>query len=84
MWERVDSLTQLVKGQNVSAANKNYSVPPMSIAKVTGNTEAQIIGPHRRLPGSFDPSKQHEVYKFYTNKEITEIIRESEEEYGRS
>ncbi len=74
LWERVDSLSQLLKGQNVSAANKNYSVPPMTITKVTSNTEAQIIGPHRRLPASLDPSKQHEVYKFFTNKEISEII----------
>jgi hypothetical protein len=61
-------------GQNVSEAKKNYSVPPMSIAKITTNTEAQIIGPYRKIPGSFDPSQKHEVYKFYTNREIAEII----------
>ena len=74
LWERVDSLTLLLKGQGVSEAKRNYSIPPMTIAKITGNAEAQIIGPYRKIPGSFDPSKEHEVYKFFTNKEISDII----------
>jgi len=74
LWERVDSLTLLMKGQGVSEAKRNYSIPPMSIAKITKNTDAQIIGPFRKIPGSFDPSKEHEVYKFFTNKEISDII----------
>ena len=74
LWERVDSLTLLMKGQGVSEAKRNYSIPPMSIAKITKNTEAQIVGPFRKLPGSFDPSREHEVYKFFTNKEIADII----------
>ena len=74
LWERVDSLTMLMKGQGVSEAKRNYSIPPMSVAKITGNTEAQIIGPYRKIPGSFDPSKEHEVYKFFTNREISDII----------
>ena len=74
LWERVDSLTLLMKGQGVSEAKRNFSIPPMSIAKITKNTDAQIIGPFRKIPGSFDPSKEHEVYKFFTNKEISDII----------
>jgi hypothetical protein len=74
LFQRVDSLTKLMSGQNVSEAAKNYNVPPMKITKVSSNTDAQIIGPFRKIPGSFDPSKEHEVYKFYTNKEIVEII----------
>lgn len=74
LWQRVDSLTKLMNGQNVSDAARNYNVPPMKIIKVSGNTQAQIVGPFRKLPGSFDPSKEHEVYKFYTNKEVAEII----------
>ncbi|HUQ67361.1 MAG TPA: hypothetical protein VM101_14455 [Flavitalea sp.] len=74
LWERVDSLTMLMKGQGVSEAKRNYSIPPMTIAKITKNTDAQIIGPFRKIPGSFDPSREHEVYKFNTNKEISEII----------
>lgn len=82
LWERVDSLSQLMKGQNVSAEKRNYSIPPMSIAKITNNTGAQIVGPHRRLPGSFDPSKEHEVYKFYTNKELADIIAKVRKNLG--
>jgi hypothetical protein len=74
LWERVDSLTNLMKGQGVSEAKRNYSIPPMTIARITKNTDAQIVGPFRKLPSSFDPSKEHEVYKFNTNKEIADII----------
>lgn len=74
LWQRVDSMTALMKGQNVSEANRNYSIAPFAIAKITGNTEAEIVGPYRKLPGSLDPSRKHEVYKFYTNKELAEII----------
>ena len=74
LWERVDSLTMLMKGQGVSEAKRNYSIAPMTMAKITKNTDAQIIGPYRKIPGSFDPSREHEVYKFFTNKEIADII----------
>jgi hypothetical protein len=74
LFNRVDSLTALMNGTNVSEAARNYNIPPMSIARISANSEAQIIGPFRKLPGSFDPSKEHEIYKFYTNKEIAEII----------
>jgi regulatory protein YycI of two-component signal transduction system YycFG len=74
LFNRVDSLTALMKGTNVSEAAKNYNIPPMSIARISQNSNAQIIGPFRKIPGSFDPSKEHEIYKFYTNKEVAEII----------
>lgn len=74
LWQRVDSLTKLLKGEGVSEANRNYSIPPMTIAKITNNADAEIVGPYRKVPGSLDPSKQHELYKFFTNKEIAEII----------
>lgn len=74
LWQRVDSLTKLLKGENVSEANRNYSIPPMAIAKITSNADAEIVGPYRKVPGSLDPSRQHELYKFFTNKEIAEII----------
>jgi hypothetical protein len=74
LWNKVDSLTKLMKGENVSAAAKNYNIPPMQAARITANKDAEIIGPYRKVPGSLDPSVKHEVYKFYTNKEIVEII----------
>ena len=74
LFNRVDSLNKLMAGTNVSEGARNYNIPPFSIKKITNNTDAQIVGPFRKLPGSFDPSKEHEVYKFYTNKEVVEIV----------
>jgi hypothetical protein len=74
---RIDSLYQLMLGVNVSEKSRNYNLPPFTIAKITQNTDAQIIGPYVKLPASFDPSVKHEVYKFYTTKEIMEILVKS-------
>lgn len=74
LFQRVDSLTALMQGTNVSEAARNYNIPPSSVAKISPNTTAQIVGPYRKIPGSFDPSQEHEIYKFYTNKEVAEII----------
>lgn len=74
LFNRVDSLTALMNGTNVSDAAKNYNLPPSTIRRISGNTNAQIIGPFRKIPGSFDPSKEHEIYKFYTNKEMAETV----------
>lgn len=74
---RIDSLNQLMHGANVSGKARNYNLPPFTLAKITDNTDAQIIGPYVKLPGSFDPSREHEIYKFYTNKEIMDIVTRS-------
>ncbi len=71
---RLDSLNMLLAGQNVSAAGRNYNLAPFAIGRITENTEAQIVGPYVSMPGSFDPTKEHEIYKFYTSKEMSEII----------
>lgn len=71
---RIDSLYQLMIAYNVSDSNKQYNIPPFTIKRITGNTEAEIFGPYRSLPRSFNPALEHEVYKFYTNKEIWELI----------
>lgn len=75
--QRIDSLYQLMMGTNVSAKSRNYNLPPFTIARITDNTDAEVIGPFLKVPGSFDPSKKHEIYKFYTNKEIMEILMKS-------
>jgi hypothetical protein len=73
--KRVDSLNQLMTGANVNAANRNFFLPPGQIAKISTNTEAQVIGPYLRMPTSFEGGKEHEIYKFYTNKEVVEIVQ---------
>ncbi|MEP7258035.1 MAG: hypothetical protein ABI687_06600 [Flavitalea sp.] len=71
---RIDSLYLLMSGTNVNEAAKNYHIVPLQLTRITANTDAQIIGPYLKVPGSFDPSREHEVYKFFTNKEMAEII----------
>jgi hypothetical protein len=71
---RIDSLTQLMAGTNASAAKRNFSIPPNQVAKISVNTGAQIIGPYKKVPASFEGGKEHEIYKFYTNKEMQEIV----------
>lgn len=71
---RIDSLNQLMVGTNANSANRNYYIPPNQLAKITANSNAQIIGPYRKVPASFEGGKEHEIYKFYTNKEMHEIV----------
>ena len=71
---RLDSLNQLMTGKDTSSANRNFFIPPNQLGKITDNAGAQIIGPYKRVPGSFEGGKEHEIYKFYTNKEMHEIV----------
>lgn len=71
---RVDSLSQLMAGTNISGSSRSFNIPPNKSAKISENSEAEIIGPFRKLPGSYEAGKEHEIYKFYTNKEVLEII----------
>lgn len=71
---RIDSLNQLMVGSNTNAANRNFNIPPNQLSKITANTNAQIVGPYKKMPASFEAGKEHEIYKFYTNKEMQEII----------
>ena len=71
---RIDSLEQLMKGTNVNATNKNYFIPPNHLVKITGNINAQVIGPYLKMPAAFEGGKDHEIYKFYTNKELAEVV----------
>jgi hypothetical protein len=70
----VDSLAQLTTGLNANAANKNYFLLPNKIIKVTENTKAKIYGPYTTIPSGFDATTVPELYKFYTNKDIREIM----------
>jgi hypothetical protein len=70
----IDSLVQLTAGLNVSTAGKNYFIPPGKIGRVTANTKARVFGPYTTVPSGFDASTVPELYKFYTNPELREII----------
>lgn len=76
--QKIDSLDQLTKGANVSAANRNYLISPNQLLKVTSNTDARIFGPFRRIPAAgIEPpadGKELEIYKFSTNNEVRETM----------
>ena len=71
---QLDSLNKLVKGENISAAAKNYFIPPHQIVKISNLTNAKIFGPYQPVPSAFDASSVPEIYKFYSLSEEKEII----------
>jgi len=71
---QLDSLQLLITGQNINAANKNYFIPPGKIVKINTSGTTKIFGPYTPIPASFDAGSVAEVYKFYTNKEVRDII----------
>lgn len=74
---KIDSLTKLTTGANVSAAGHNYFILPNQLAKVSSNMEAEVFGPFTKIPGSIEADKDGkapEIYKFYTNGEMRELI----------
>jgi hypothetical protein len=71
----IDSLSQLIEGKNVSAANRNFFVTPNTAVKLTANTDAFVVPPFHQMTsiekvGDKDP----EVYRFYTVNEIREQL----------
>jgi hypothetical protein len=72
--QRLDSLNQLILGQNVNAANKNYFILPGKVSRISAGVKVKVFGPYTSIPSSFDATNTPEVYKFYTNEEVREII----------
>ncbi|HLZ86883.1 MAG TPA: hypothetical protein VKQ52_06585, partial [Puia sp.] len=72
--QKLDSLQKLIQGQNVSDANQNYFIVPGKAVKLTTETKAKVFGPFTTIPGSFDAGSVPAIYKFYSMKEMREII----------
>jgi hypothetical protein len=72
--QKLDSLQKLLLGQNVSDANRNYFILPGKIVRISTEIRAKVFGPYTSIPGSFDAGSVPEVYKFYSIKEIREIV----------
>jgi hypothetical protein len=72
--QKLDSLNKLILGQNVSDAKRNYFILPGKIARISAQTNAKVFGPFTTIPGSFDAGSVPEIYKFYSIKELREII----------
>ena len=74
LTQKLDSLKKLVADQNVSDANQNYFIIPGKIVKVTPETQAKVFGPFTTVPGGFDAGSVPAIYKFYSVREMREII----------
>lgn len=73
---KIDSLTQLTTGANVKAGS-SYLILPNQLIKITDNKGVKVFGPFTKIPGSLDADengKAPELYKFYTNTEMRELI----------
>lgn len=72
---RIDSLQLLVQGKNISKENRNFYILPNKAEKITENTESLIVGPYHRMRSAEKVNgKYPEVYRFYSIKEIREMI----------
>jgi len=80
--QKLDSLQKLAVGQNVSEANKNYFIVPGKIVRLSSNPKGKVFGPFTAIPGSFDAASVPEIYKFYSMKEMREIIGNLEKMAG--
>ena len=74
LMQKLDSLKKLVADQNVSDANQNYFIVPGKIARITTETQAKVFGPFTTVPGGFDAGSVPAIYKFYSMKEMREIV----------
>ena len=72
--QKLDSLQKLLLGENVSAANRNYFITPGKIVKISNEPQGKVFGPFTTIPGSFDAGSVPEIYKFYSIKEVREIV----------
>jgi hypothetical protein len=72
--QKLDSLRKLSMGENVSEANQNFFIPPGKVARLTTETQSKVFGPFTTIPGSFDAGSVPAIYKFYSMKEMREII----------
>jgi|SRR6185437_1051441 len=82
--KKLDSLNQLIADQNISEANQNYFIPPGKAVRVSTDTKAKVFGPFTSIPGSFDAGSVPAIYKFYSLKEMRELIANLQKMAGGS
>ncbi|MCW3113584.1 MAG: hypothetical protein JWR18_1980 [Segetibacter sp.] len=74
---KIDSLVKLTTGANVSFGGHNYFILPNQLIKISPNMEAKVYGPFTKIPRSIEADKDGkapEMYKFYTNTEMRDLI----------
>jgi hypothetical protein len=72
--QKLDSLQKLAADQNVSDANQNFFIIPGKAVKLTTEVNAKVFGPFTSIPGSFDAGSVPAIYKFYSMREMRQII----------
>ena len=73
--QKIDSLKLLIEGKNVSAANRNYFILPNQAVKISSNHLSEVVGPyHQMRSAEMVDGKEPEIYRFYSIKEIREMI----------
>jgi hypothetical protein len=72
--QKLDSLQKLATDQNVSDANQNFFIVPGKAVKLTTEVNAKVFGPFTSIPGSFDAGSVPAIYKFYSMREMRQII----------
>ena len=72
--QKLDSLQKLAMDQNVSDANQNFFIVPGKAVKLTTEVNAKVFGPFTSITGSFDAGSVPAIYKFYSMKEMRQII----------
>lgn len=74
---KIDSLTKLTAGTNISSTSHNYMILPDQLKKISENPDARVYGPFTKIPASLEKDKEGrapEIYKFYTNSGMRELI----------
>jgi len=75
----IDSTQKLMSGEGASDANKSYNLPPNSIKKISTNVNANLLSPYKNIPYEVAPDEKGnapEFYKFFTNKQKREAVKE--------
>ena len=74
---KIDSLIKLTTGANISPGGHNYIILPKQPKKISDNAEAKVFGPFTKIPATLEADKNGkapEIYKFYTNNEMRDLI----------
>lgn len=75
----IDSTQKLMTGEGASEANKSFNLPPNSIKKISANPSANLLSPYKNIPYEVTPDEKGnapEYYKFFTNKQKREALKE--------
>ncbi len=72
---KIDSLQLLAEGKNVTVANRNFYILPNHAVKISDNKQSLVVGPYHQMRSAEKiDGKDPEVYRFYSIKEIREMI----------